>query len=178
MIQLTNLREVDKIMGNILATQSELTTSNIYNALSMHGTYLHKRLLDTKFTSYDQSECVLIFELESDNNSDSASTTLDDGTILFDKTYKVSITIYGNASEDVANKTIARLRSEKVRDDILSQGLCILEVANSETANEFVNESMWHRSDFSIRISCELAISQIEESENFDSTEFEIIIKD
>lgn len=175
MIQLTNLNEVNKFIGNVLVTQSELTRDNVYNALSLHGTPLHKRLLETNFISYDVSECVLLFELESENGSDNVSMTLDNGTIVYDKTYKVSITIYGNASEDVANKTIARLRSEKVRQDIQENGLCILNVTNSQTANEFVNDTMWHRSDFAIKLGCEIVIQPISESYDFDTANFEII---
>lgn len=178
MIQITNLNEVNKFVGRQLALQSGLTVDNVYNALSLHGTALRKRIEDTQiFTSYDVSDCVLLFELESDNNSDGASMSLDDEKIIFDKTYKISITIYGNASEDVANTTIARLRTEKVRTDIQNNGFTILSVSNSTTINEFVNETIWHRSDFSIKISCEIVIEPVEKENKFDSTDFEIIIK-
>lgn len=177
MIQFENLNDINKIVGNVLSVQSGLTTANVYNALSLHGTPLYKRLMETKFTSYDVNECVMLFELESDNNSNNVSMVLDNDDILYYKSYKISVTIYGNASEDVANTTIARLRTEKVRSDIQSDGICILHVTNSETANEFVNDTMWHRSDFTISIGCEIIIKQIEKDNSFESTDFEIITK-
>ena len=56
----------------------------------------------------------------------------------------------------------ARFESEKVRYDLLNSGLYFIDDSATQSMNEFVNNTVWPRTDWSFRIACEMMFAQVD----------------
>ena len=46
---------------------------------------------------------------------------------------------------------------------MLDKGLYLIDVQQIESINEYLNETIWPRADFSFRIACEMSIAQVDD---------------
>ena len=166
---ITNLRELEKIVGNILYKESELTKDRIINALSVRGPALSKLVTDKVKLSYDLNDVVIIFEIVNRSNDDvNFSEEIDENEIRNNLALEVNIVCYGNASNNVVNKLRARLLSERVRLEFLENDVYIAQVSNATSLNEFVNETVWPRCDFSFNIDVEMLVKKTIEDKTIE----------
>ena len=173
MIQITNVDELNKILRTELITQSQVSADNVRNGLSLQGSMLDKSLDRTNefFSSLDVTDLAIIFELSlrhSSSNVTMSEKVNEDGNIISISSYDMHVIIYGNDSINTALKTIARLRSEVGRMNLYSKGVYLESIDEPTSFNEFINETMWLRTDFSINVSCEMCIEKV--SSDYDIT--------
>lgn len=168
---ITDLNEINKYIRQTLIAQSELDGSHILNALSAGGQDLIKDIGDSIYISYERKDCVILFELMDNNSSTNLTMSEIDNSISSFSSYKVHITIYGNASMMMAQVLKARLESEKVRNDLYVKGIYLENVTNAISLNDFINETLWHRTDFDIEISCLLKVEPISNFDNFEEVQ-------
>ena len=155
----SSVKELNKFVRKHLIAQSDLPSAKVLNALSIYGDDLDKMISEHVYESIDQSDSLLLFELNARDSSSDVS--FDEGdSIIYYKSYKLSCIIYGNSCSDVANKLIARFRTEPVRDDLQNDGIKLESVSHETTLNEYKNNSMWTRSDFDINLDCKFKISK------------------
>lgn len=167
---ITDLHEIEKIIRNTLIEQTNLSGTRILNGQSIRGQDLSKLVGEKIYKSYNLKDNVIIFNLtlrddqnvnftdikEEENNVASVIKTV--GTTI-------KLTIYGNSSINLAQIIKARFETEKVRYDLLVQGLYIEKIRNTFTTNEIINDTYWQRVDLTIDIDCEMEIQKIT---NFD----------
>ena len=91
-------------------------------------------------------------------------------SIIYNQSYNLKITLYGNESLNLSNKIIARLRTEKIRNSIYDEGIYLEKIENPKSLNEFINDVLWLRTDFNILLSCEFLYSQVEQDNNMENT--------
>jgi len=167
MTQITNLHDIEKIVGNMLVKQSQLDKSRIANAITPRGVDLSKFVTEKVKLSYDLKDVVIIFELLATEvksiNFTEAEKDDEDSNIRENTAFEVKLTIYGNEALGMAKILKARIESEKVRTDLLDKGLYLIDVQQIESINEYLNETMWPRADFSFRIACEMSIAQVDD---------------
>ncbi len=163
----TKVDDINKVLRKYLISQSELPSKQVLNALSTYGENLSK-ILNNISTSYKTSEAVMLFEL-SNRNSDSDVSFNENNNITYIKSYELNITIYGKDGADIANKTIARLRTERIRRLLYDEGIYIENIDEPGSFNEFKNNVLWPRNDFSINLSCEFSYSQVEQDKDIES---------
>lgn len=168
---ISRTKELNKLLRNVLIVQSELQQDRVLNSLSLYGEDLDKLFEEQIYTSIDVSDAMILFELRSRNSSSDVSMTLQDGTIEIIRSFSLYVMIYGDDSADISSKLIARFRTEKIRNNLHNSGIYIENVSDADMINEFKNNVMWLRNDFSIDISCKFIVSQIEQDYNFDSVE-------
>lgn len=175
----TKVDDLNKVLRKYLIKQSQLPNKRVLNTLSTYGDTLDKFLNCTEVNSYELSDVVLLFELISRNNDSDISFTEDDlnDSITYNKSYTLKLILYGNNSSDVANKIVARFRTEKVRNSLYEEGVYIEKIEDPVSFNEFKNKVMWPRNDINILISCEFSFSQIEEDLNMNNLSKIQIIK-
>lgn len=175
MISISNVNEIEKIIRQTLITQSELDGSDVLNALSIYGTTLDKLFEEHIFTSVEQSDSFMLFELMSRDASSDISMDENDA-ITYYKAFKVKLIIYGNSSSDIALKLCSRLRTEEVRANLYEQGIYLEKVSDPYILNEYKNETMWLRNDIDIDIAVKYTVQPITVDNNFsDITELNII---
>ena len=121
---------------------------------------------------------MFLFELRTRDSNSTVSYTNIDEDIVYHKAYSLKLTIYGNDCENVANNIVARFRSEIVRNSLLDNGVHIEDISDSILFPEFVNDSMWLRSDLSIDISCTFIVKQISKDDNFETLSELKVIKE
>ena len=166
---ITNLRELEKIVGNIIYKESGLTKDRIINAMSVRGPQLSKLITDKVKLSYDLNDVAIIFEITNRNNDDvNFSEEINEDEIRNNLALKVSIICYGNASNNVVNILRARLLSERVRLEFLENDVYIAEVSSATSLNEFINETVWPRTDFTINIDVEMLVKKTIADEPID----------
>ena len=163
--QLQSSNEINKLIRAQLIKQSGLDKSRVINALSIYGETLDKLLEDSVYNSYERSDVVCLFELQSNDQQVSFD---ENNTAVYLRSYEVRVILYGNASDDVATLTVARLRTEKVRQDLYEAGLRLRAVSEPIIVNEFKNGVMWLRTDFSILLDCEFSVKLTEQPIIFD----------
>lgn len=167
MTQISNLHDIETIVGNMLVKQSQLDKSRIVNAITPRGVDLSKFVTEKVKLSYDLNDVVIIFELLATEIEDINFTEIGDGdkdsNIRENSAFEVKLTIYGNEALGMAKILKARIESEKVRTDLLDKGLYLIDVQQIESINEYLNETMWPRADFSFRIACEMSIAQVDD---------------
>lgn len=167
MTQITNLHDIEKIVGNMLVKQSQLDRSRIANAITPRGVDLSKFVTENVKLSYDLHDVVIIFEVIATDvegiNFTEAETDNENSNIRENAAFQVRLTIYGNEALGMSKILKARIESEKVRMDLLDKGLYVIDVQQIESINEYLNETMWPRADFSFRIACEMSIAQVDD---------------
>lgn len=175
---ISNVQELDKIIGNMLVKQSELDRKRVINGHSIRGVDLSKFVTENVKMSYNMNDSVIIFTIEPLNNDDINFTEEENEEIRESIYMEVKIIIYGSQSEFLAKKLKARFESEKVRYDLLNEDVYLTQINNVVSVNEFVNNSIWHRADFSFNITYEIMIQQIDKMAEMTETNDENGIND
>lgn len=171
---ITNINSIETIIRNILIAQSQLTGEYVRNALSVYGTPLDEKsnnILD----SIEESDNLIIFELNTRDVDSNVSETEEDEKIHFYQGYRVHVIIYGDNSKTLSNKIIGRLRTSILRDTFRKNDLYLESVSSPQSINEYINSSMWSRCDFDIDISCEMIVDPVSldyEAENLGDLEY------
>lgn len=161
MTTITSIKELEKIVRKYLISQSELKGKFVRNALSTYGETLDKLLYKQTFDTITPCDELMLFELKTHKSSSTKSMTEVNGDITSYKSYTIHVIIYGENAADVASKTIARLRTEIIRDSLLNEGVYIEEVTDDDSINEYINNVMWRRHDFDVNISCDITVTQV-----------------
>lgn len=175
----SSVNELNKVLRQQVILQSELPAENVRNGLSTYGEALEKLLVKQTYDAYEQEDSFIVFELKTRQNESDVSYTNYDDTVVYDRSYEFICYIYGNSSADVANKLVARFRTEKVRTNLYDNGVYLQEVKEPISFNEYKNEVMWLRTDVSILISCEFKITQVVVDDPIaELSELEIIVKE
>lgn len=165
---INNLQNLEKLFRKYLIKQSDLNSSQVINSLSIRGPELIK-IINAEFVSpINLLECVLLFEISYNDTNNNVSMVEEDGTITLYNSYKINLISYGLYSKTLMSILKARFESSIVRYDLHTEGIYLENVSNIESINEFVNETLWERSDLSIEFSCRLSILQ-----NSNPLEFE-----
>lgn len=175
----SSVKELNKVLRQQVILQTELPADNVRNGLSTYGETLEKLLAKQTYEAYEQEDSFIVFELKTRQNESDVSYTNDDDTVTYDRSYELICYIYGNSSADVANKLVARLRTEKVRTDLYDQGVYLEKINEPISFNEYKNDMMWLRTDVSIMISCEFRLNQVVIEEPIVKlSDLEIVIKE
>lgn len=161
MIAINDINDINKIIRKQLILQSELSSKYVRNALTTYGVTLDKLLSNQVYDTICPCDALLLFELQTRDNSADVSMTESDDSITYYRSYNVHIIIYGQNSSNVSTKLIARLRSENVRKMLYDEGIYVELVTNDTSINEYKNDAMWHRHDFDVYISCKLSVVQL-----------------
>lgn len=170
MIAIKDINELNKIIREQLIIQSELDSNRVRNALTTYGATLDKLLHEDKYESICKCDELMLFELRTRENDADVSMTEYDDNITFYKSYTIYIILYGDNAATIMNKLIARMRSQAVRQALYENGVYLQEMKNDISFNEFKNDTLWHRHDVEILISCKMSIEQV--SPNVDFEEF------
>ncbi len=159
MIYITSDSQLDKIIRDTLIEQSALDPKFVRAERSLYGTDLTKNRGDV-FDSLVHSDSIVLFEVSATGHIHNISETQSDGLKHFSY-FETHIIIYGNEAFNLANKLTARLRSENVRDDLLSKGVQMVTVGSPTEVKEFKNGTIWMRSDFDFTLACTMLIEEL-----------------
>lgn len=170
MIALSSFDELNKIIRKNLIEQTQLKSKDVLNALTVYGTNMNQNTSNKIFESYNPTDSFIIFELKSRTSSSNVSFTepTNTSTISYTKAYEMLVIVYGDYSQDVGNNIAARFRTENVREKLFEQGVNLEEVQEPTSFNEFVNDTMWFRTDVSINITCKFSINKITDDSEFE----------
>lgn len=155
-----DIQEINKIVRNQIIQQSELSPNQVMNGVSVHGQDLIESINKYAYKSYDLKDSFIVFELQSRESSSDMSQTRVDNRIRYIASYRVQVSTYGFSAQTLANKIIARLRTEYARLQLQEQGVYLANVSNAITGNDFINNTLMIRCDFTIDVSVEMIIDQ------------------
>lgn len=175
MKSLTSTSELNKIIKQQVGLLAEVDPSVVRDSTLYFGAEFNKDD-DSILTSFNPDDTFIFFASGDRETTSQTSFTEEDGSIVYYKAYQYNLYIYGENGCDVANKLVARLRSESVRNAFHEQGIHIESVSNPVQLREFVNELVWMREDVNIDLSVKLKIDQLSDYQTFtDLTEFNIV---
>ena len=161
MTTITDINELNKILRQYVIQQSEVDSNFVRNSLSTYGENLNKLLFRQEYNSICPCDTLILFELVNRNSTNNVSMTEDDNSVTSYMSYTFKLIIYGTSANNVANKLIARMRTESIREKLLSEGVYLEHIDDAMSVNEFINGIMIQRQDVDIQISCQLSTIQI-----------------
>ena len=153
---ISSFSELEKNLREILIEYSELDGKFVLNALSLYGTYLSERN-NNILSGLTVDDVMILFELVSAQSTNNVSQTINTDVVT-SRSYELKIMIYGNSGEQVAVKLVSRLYTQESRDRLHSLGLHLYDSTEFISVNDYINETMFPRTDFSIKFSCEYSI--------------------
>lgn len=160
-MKLANTNNIEKIFRTTLALQSQVPMDFVRNSLSLYGAMLDQNSEFDVFTSITPNQTLILFELINRQGDGDMSETNVDGSVSVYCSFTVHVIIYGDDARNRANYLVGRLRTARVREDLLANGIYLEKVSLPEGINEYKNGTMWIRNDFDIDISCELNFAQV-----------------
>ena len=158
---LQSIDEVNVVIRRFLIRQSEVDEHFVRDAKTLFGPSLDKSEDGVIFESIEHDDVMILFELYARKSDSDMTQTLEDGSIISYKSFVVHVIIYGDDSTTVAEKLVARFRTQKVRSDLQSNAIHLEEISEIIELHEFKASTIWKRNDFDIDISCNLLFSQI-----------------
>lgn len=171
-----NVNEVNKIIRNELIKQSGLKGQFVRNITSTYGQDLDMLLSHSNYSSLERDNVCILFEIEEDDIDQISEEESTNHSSIY--CYNVvKLVIYGNSSDYVAKQLKARFETDKVRDDLINQGVYLSNISNIRSINEFKNNVMWLRTDLDLHIAFKLDIKQVDDYEPFYEGHLEDIIK-
>lgn len=161
---------IDKYIRQELIQQSGLIGERVLNAISVRGQDLSKLVDEKIYMSYNLYDCFIIFEVVIDSDStDNVSMTEEDESITDYSVFNVKVMIYGNKSNILSHRIKSRLLTEEIRQNLYEKGIHLIEISSIESVNDFINNTIWPRTDFDIKVGCRLNFEKIISYEQFDS---------
>lgn len=158
---LQSIDDINVVIRRFLIRQSEVNEHFVRDAKTLFGPSLDKSEDSVIFESIEHEDVMILFELHARKSDSDITQTLEDGSIISYKSFVVHIIIYGDDSATVAEKLVARFRTQKVRSDLQSNAIHLEEISEITELQEFKASTIWERNDFDINISCNLIFSQI-----------------
>lgn len=175
MIAITDINELNRIFRKELILQSEVDGEFVRNALSVDGQTLERLMYGDTSESICRCDSVILFELTTRDSDKQISFSETDDEIEQYRRFTFKIIIYGDNSQMVSAKLIARLKSLNVRQRLLSEGIKIERVGYADSVNEYKNETIWQRNDIAIDVWCKLIFSNASEDYTMSSVEIKEI---
>lgn len=158
---LTSIDDINVVIRRFLIQQSEINEAFVRDAKTLFGPSLDKTDDNVIFESIEHEDVMILFELHSRQSESDMTQTLADGSIVSYKSFNVHVIIYGENSAIVANKLMARFRTQKVRTDLQANSIYLEKFSDITELHEFKASTMWERNDFDINISCKMIFNQI-----------------
>lgn len=166
---ISSIHEVEKVIGNLLASEAGISNDRVLNALSVSGVDMSKFIEDNVLGSYDLDDVVIVFELKTrEDSSANFSEEISKTTIRQGIGLEMSVICYGNESMAVAANLRSRLVSDEILEFLNEKEIFINSISNQTSLNEFDNMRMWIRTDFTISIDVELEIKKLTVDEDFE----------
>ena len=162
------LDEVELIFVKALEEQSQLDSDRIINGHSVRGAELAKYVEDKIESTYNLDDVVIIFDMELEEDDDICITEeIDDRYVRQGIAVNFGLVIYGNASDLMAKTLKSRFESDYVNSYFNSYDVNIYKVSSGQTTTEIVNNTVWQRTDMSIKLDFEMNIQKVSDFKTF-----------
>lgn len=173
MIPTTTFYKIIKEMRSIIIELSGIDQTRVFNAASVRGPDLLKVLDDTNLMSFDLKDTFIVFEVLTGSEENYYTYDNDDNLISFNN-LRMNLKIYGNFSYDLARGLLLRLNNITIFERLKSLGIIINDISFPTIINEFINNTVWPRSDMQISIMCSATVED-EKSQYFEAADKIII---
>lgn len=153
-------KEAVILIRNMIISQSNIDSNHVLNSLSIRGQDLQKLIQDTNiYMSYDLNDKIILFKISKNDNTNNVQLSEENDIISLYTSYKCHLYIYGNNSFDFSEILKAKILTEKNIDDMFFKGINITSCSNIENISDFINNTIWPRSDFNIYFSYKYNVS-------------------
>ena len=166
-------KNIEILLRKVLIQNSRVRETRILNALSARGIDLSDIINDTIYDSYSMSDVFILFELIKSLDGDNYITEKNDDYMLSINTYTFHIMIYGNKSEECSQYIKSAFKQEEIVSELRDKGIFIRGVSTGESINEFINNSLWRRTDLNITLTTTFEIEKIIKSKYFSENKEE-----
>lgn len=148
--------DYNEALKNLLFSLREYTglpKTHILNAYSVRGADLQKVINECQLISFDLKDSFIIFEFKEDDSKEFFVVPEEkEGYNNVISYYRMDLKIYGSSCHMLSKKILSIFREEKTILDLYSQGIYFKGVSNPTANNEFINNTLWPRTDMTINI--------------------------
>lgn len=162
-----NTNDLERNIRDLLIEQSGIDARFVRNSLSLYGSALDQSDYNNIWSSIQQEQSLVLFEISSRDSTNNMSESNDDNTILLYNSFQVHVIIYGLKARDLSGELIARLKTAYCRSWLSTRDIFLEEVSYPTSVNDFKNGSIWPRTDFDIDITCRFTIQPVYSESNF-----------
>ena len=166
---MTDINDINSILRSKIIAQTGLNGQMVRDATTEYGAYLDRNTSGSVFETITPTNTLILFELQARTTNTDMSYTNDDNSISYFRSYRMHVMVYGSDSDNTANKLAARLRTEKVRNELLASGVYMEQVSEPVRITEFKNNIVWFRNDLNIDVACEVTITQVSTDADYAS---------
>ena len=160
-IKLSSVDEINKIMRNEIIAQSNLDGKKVVNGYTLHGQDLVEQVNKYCYKSFKPDDAYIVFELRP-RDSYATETDYNDELTIYSP-YEFHLYVYGNSSTNLVNKLVARLLTDKCRLHLQNQGVYLENITDIDNGTDFVNDTLYLRTDCNINIYCQMKIEATED---------------
>ena len=171
---INNIDEINKFIRNELISQSGLDSKRVLNGVTTHGQDLIDRLNKYCYKSYEPTDSFIVFVLSPSSSENDISQTLEDDSIEIVSTYRIKCYTYGYSSMDLVQTILARFRTIEVRQNLFNNGIYLIDIGEIADGKEFINETMFIRTDFTIKISVRKIINKVNTDKDITSFDLKV----
>lgn len=169
MLPYTTFDDIIKNLRKVIIEHVGLDNNRVLNTTTVRGADLAKIINESQLNSFNLSDSFIIFELrESTDNTDYYIIDENDLENSIITRYSMDLKLYGNACRVVSLKILSVFREQYILQDLYEKGIHFTGISKPESANEFINNTLWKRSDMTIHLEARIKVEKSKQDEYFD----------
>lgn len=167
MVKLSSIDEINKILRAEIIKQSELQGERVVNGYTVHGQDLVTKINKYCVDSYKPEDSYVVFELRP-KPSYITETDYNEELSIY-SAYEFHLFVYGFNSTTLVNKLVARMLTQNCRLNLQNQGIYLQNIENIQDGTDFINDTLFPRTDLDINIYCQMKVNPVSDTGDFES---------
>lgn len=140
---------VRKTVINILG----INANRVINSSSVRGADLQKAIDASKFDSFSLNDVFIVFDVtENDSDKYYVVPEENDGSTSSISSFDFNLKMYGNGCHNYSQKLLCGFKDQEILVDLREKGIYVKGVTHPRVHNEFINNTLWTRSDITINV--------------------------
>ena len=161
MLPYTTFNDLIKNLRKVIIDYVGLDNDKVLNATSVRGPDLLKIISEIELTSFNLKDSFMVFELKESNDKDYYIMDENDNEHSIISRYHMDIKLYGNACHIVSHKMLSVFREQWLLQDLYAKGIHFTGITYPESANEFINNTLWKRCDMTIHLQARMKVEKV-----------------
>ena len=164
---ISDFNDINKIWKSTIETQCEIDKEQVRSLTSSRGQMLDKRIDEYIFQTLSRTDVVALFEAKIDSQNTIMTQDFENDNLLTYVYGTLKIIFYGQSSNLIATKFKARVESSEVRSLLWNEGINFDKITSIESIEEFINNTIYFRTDVNLAYSFRYDVNKITTYEDF-----------
>ena len=168
MLPYTTFNDVIINLRKVIIDYVGIDNNRVLNATTVRGADLAKIINESQLNSFNLNDSFIVFELKESTDKDYYIINENDDENSLISRYHMDLKLYGNACHVISHKILSTFREEMILQDLYEKGIHFTGITYPESANEFINNTLWKRCDLTIHLETRMNVEKNKKDEYFD----------